>query len=352
MQIKTDITIIGAGLTGLALQYRLEKAGLNAILLEARNRLGGRIHTVQKDQGPPVEMGATWLGKKHEELNRLLKALDLGIFPQYLGDRAIYEPISTSPFQVVQLPNEEEPSYRIKGGSSRIIHALADKINPDAIYLGQQVHQVEDQKEKIIVKTTDHEIESKTVVSTLPPNLLHKTVSFSPALPQALTDLMSETHTWMGESIKFSLSFAEPFWREANSSGTVFSNVGPISEMYDHSNAEDNLFALKGFLNGAYYALGADARLSVVLSQLRKYYGKRIEEFLDYTEGVWAKEAFTYAPYDAHMLPHQNNGNAQYQEAFWEGRLFIAGSETAAAFPGYMEGAVRSAFFVEGKIRN
>lgn len=56
----------------------------------------------------------------------------------------------------------------------------------------------------------------------------------------------------MGESIKVGLTYATPFWRE-KSSETIFSNVGPIPEMYDHSNAEETYFGLMGFLNGAYH---------------------------------------------------------------------------------------------------
>ena len=40
----------------------------------------------------------------------------------------------------------------------------------------------------------------------------------------------------MGESIKVGLTYATPLERE-KSSETIFSNVGPIPEMYDHSNA-------------------------------------------------------------------------------------------------------------------
>lgn len=40
----------------------------------------------------------------------------------------------------------------------------------------------------------------------------------------------------MGESIKVGLTYTTPFWRE-KSSETIFSNVGPIPEIYDHSSA-------------------------------------------------------------------------------------------------------------------
>ena len=70
-----DLLIIGAGLTGLSSAYFLRNLGLKAILLEARDRPGGRIHTLYDSVLAPREMGATWLGKKHEHLNDLLSEL-------------------------------------------------------------------------------------------------------------------------------------------------------------------------------------------------------------------------------------------------------------------------------------
>lgn len=47
---ETDIVIVGGGLTGLALAFRLQQAGLDYILLEARPRLGGRVFSVTTPQ--------------------------------------------------------------------------------------------------------------------------------------------------------------------------------------------------------------------------------------------------------------------------------------------------------------
>jgi len=94
-------------------------------LLEARDRIGGRIDTSYQKEGAGVEMGATWLGKKHAALNGLLQNLGLDIFPQQMGGTAIYEALSTSPPQLVTLPPNPAPSYRIKGGSTLLIKKLA-----------------------------------------------------------------------------------------------------------------------------------------------------------------------------------------------------------------------------------
>jgi monoamine oxidase len=62
-----DVVVIGGGLAGLAAAERLVGAGASVALLEARDRLGGRVRTVHPArQGLPIEMGAEWLGAKGE----------------------------------------------------------------------------------------------------------------------------------------------------------------------------------------------------------------------------------------------------------------------------------------------
>ncbi len=341
---RYDVIIVGGGLTGLLLKNLLDSTPLRSMLLEGRDRLGGRIRTLPANaQRPPLEMGATWLGRKHGHLCALLESLDLQVFPQNLGTSAIYEPISTSPHQRVALPGDEEPSLRIKGGTARLIEALAMKIDPAEIRTGCRVTRLVETADGLEVGCPENTFEAARVVSTLPPYLLKNSVPITPPLPQALTELMGRTHTWMGESIKFGLVYKMPFWREAGSSGTVFSNVGPVTEMYDHSSYEDTAHALKGFLNGGYYSLSREERLMRVLGQLRKYYGDVVDSYLEYHECLWAGEWATFAPYRGPVYPHQNNGNALYQEPFMNGKLILAGTETASEYPGYMEGAVRSA---------
>ena len=196
---------------------------------------------------------------------------------------------------------------------------------------------------RLQVKAISKLFDAKYVVSTLPPNLFCNRIRVTPELPDRLRAIAKITHTWMAESIKVSLIFESAFWRQKELSGTIFSNVGPIPEMYDHSNYEDSRYALKGFLNGVYFNLSLEERKSLVLNQLRKYYGNKVDDHLAYEEKVWRNETYSYVPYDDHVLPHQNNGHDVFQQSFLDGSLFIAGTETSPIYPGYMEGAVRSA---------
>lgn len=345
------IIILGAGLTGLSLAYFLKKEGIKARVLEARPRLGGRIFTDYADGKAPLEMGATWLGRKHETLVRLLKELDLPVFEQILGEQAVYEYLSTSPAQIVQLPKNDDPSFRIAGGSSQLIETLASQLDEDQIILQQFVKQLVFTPNEVQVYTQQQMLEADYIISTLPPNLLVSTIEISPKLPEDLISISKNTHTWMGESIKVGLRFQNAFWRKPGLSGTIFSNVGPVSEMYDHANIEDTHFAMKGFFNGAYHAIPKEDRATMLMTQLRKYYGNQLDQASpSYHEYVWRNDPLTFQDYQQSVLPHQHNGHPIFRKGFFDQRFFIAGAETADLHPGYMDGAVRSAQWVFQKL--
>ncbi len=64
MNKKSDIIIIGAGVAGLVAAQELNKNGFHPLILEARNRIGGRVYTVQP-WGATIELGASWIHQIH-----------------------------------------------------------------------------------------------------------------------------------------------------------------------------------------------------------------------------------------------------------------------------------------------
>jgi monoamine oxidase len=347
-----DIIIIGAGLTGLALAYYLRNSGKRLLIIEGRDRIGGRILTLKNDGEAPQEMGATWLGRQHRALISLLKELDIETFEQVLGDRAIYEPISTSPPQIVQLPPNNDPSYRIANGTMSIIEKLQSYISDDAIQLDEKVISITEVNDQLNILSDKASYTADIVISTLPPYLLSQTIEITPTLPIELMDAMQHTHTWMGESIKVSLSYSKAFWHSKKTSGTIFSSVGPITEIYDHSDISNNTAALMGFFNGSYFSVSREERLELIMKQLQKYYGDVVHSYISYNEKVWRNDHMTYIPYQDHLLPHQNNGHHLYRASYLNNRLYIAGAETSITHPGYMDGAVSSAIDIAQRINN
>ena len=290
------IVIIGGGLCGLTLAYRLRQLGLTPTILEARNRLGGRIHTTGGDGEVAIDMGATWLGRKHTALVALIKDLKIEVHEQYMGERAFYEPISIGPPQLVTLPPNDEPSYRIAGGSSMLIKALSDGLDHNNIFKGETVISIGSSGKTCLIETTEREIAADMVVSTLPPKLLIGSITFEPDLPEDLSEIAVKTHTWMAESIKFGISYSEPFLRGEHNSGTLFSNTGPIPEMYDHSARDASGFALKGFMRDAYHSVSAEERKQLVLEKLESLYGEKAHDYICYRETVWRHGNGRYVP--------------------------------------------------------
>jgi monoamine oxidase len=82
-----DTIIVGAGVAGLAAAGQLARARFKVIVLEARNRIGGRVHTLKDSAlGVPIELGAEFIHGKPPEIWKLLRTNDLRVF-EVEGDR-------------------------------------------------------------------------------------------------------------------------------------------------------------------------------------------------------------------------------------------------------------------------
>jgi monoamine oxidase len=349
---KPRITIIGAGLSGLTIACLLQDSGFPATTLEARNRLGGRIYTHRQEGMAPIELGATWFGNQHKYLIDLMQELGVERERQHIGDDLYYEMNSMSPPQLVHLPSGNDETYRLKKGTDSLIHALAGRLDGESrIRTGVVVKRITKVPEKIKLTTSKGDVETDILISTIPPKLFSDTVTVEPALPSSFMKTASLTQTWMADSIKIGFRYKRPFWRGAGLSGTIMSNVGPLTEMYDHSSFGDDVaYALKGFMAGSYYSVSAGRRREAALLQLKKFYGEQSLNPLSIVEKVWRNDPLTFSEYSDNVIPHQNNGHDLFQKPYLEGSLWFAGAETSAISPGYMDGAVNSAKQVVKKI--
>jgi monoamine oxidase len=67
-RLDVDVCVVGAGYAGLVAARRLTEAGLSVAVLEARDRVGGRIWTYRLSSDVPVDRGGAWLAPYHDAI--------------------------------------------------------------------------------------------------------------------------------------------------------------------------------------------------------------------------------------------------------------------------------------------
>lgn len=103
--MKNPIVIIGAGLSGLRAASLLARQGVKCRLLEARDRIGGRVLSVSDTSRPELgefDLGPTWFWPQYEQtIDDLVKELNIATFEQYAEGAMLSE----------QSPNETPKRY-------------------------------------------------------------------------------------------------------------------------------------------------------------------------------------------------------------------------------------------------
>jgi monoamine oxidase len=90
-QLEADVAIVGAGLAGLVAARRLAAAGVQPLVVEARERVGGRLLNEEIGDGKVVEVGGQWIGPTQERLAALAAELGVGTFPTHDEGRHLFE---------------------------------------------------------------------------------------------------------------------------------------------------------------------------------------------------------------------------------------------------------------------
>lgn len=90
-QLETDVAIVGAGLAGLMAARRLVAAGARPLVLEARDRVGGRVLNEEIGGGKVVEIGGQWIGPTQDRIAALASELGVATFPTYDQGRHVIE---------------------------------------------------------------------------------------------------------------------------------------------------------------------------------------------------------------------------------------------------------------------
>lgn len=306
--MKNDITIIGAGASGLMATKELSAKGYKCCLLEAAATAGGRIETIKENFSQPVETGAEFIHGNlpltlqllkeanilsvpvrgsmivlqngspvkqqlpyHEQFidkaNTLINDMTLAsFFNQYFAGEQhhffrdniqrfaagfdLADPENVSVFSLrKEWSHEDEEQYRIPEGYSRLIQYLTEKCreNNVAIHFNSVVSSIEYKKDIVTVSTKDgRRFESNKVIITVSAGVLkEKSIQFNP-LPQKYLEAIDKLG--FGTVIKVLLEFKTQFWKQAYPNTGFFITDETIPTWWTQLPLQNNL--LTGWLGG------------------------------------------------------------------------------------------------------
>jgi monoamine oxidase len=267
-----DTLIIGGGIAGLTAARLLTEAGQRITLLEARDRIGGRIFTQHTAQFP-VELGAEFVHGRPEEIlglaaegavpivpvqgsfrrkikgewadaGHLMEEVDQLFaklpadepdqsFQYYLDRTATDDVVKQQALRFVEGFHAADPSlisarslrreslaeeaiegdhqYRVATGYEGLVRAVADRIDRERcdIVMNAAVNEIVWRQGHVIARTSSTEFQAPRAIVTLPLGVLKSSQFFSPVLPEKQNAL---SFLEMGPVVRVSLCFREKFW--------------------------------------------------------------------------------------------------------------------------------------------
>lgn len=349
-----SVIIIGAGLSGLYAAWQLHQQQQDVIVLEARNRCGGRIlsHGLEAEgdteSSHGCDLGPAWVWPQFQpRLASLLKHLNITLFKQYTQGDILYEggPNAIERYSDQSAHNQ---SYRIRGGADKLIEALQANLPKEILHLNTRVQTL--QQQPLSIETLRdgkvYNYSADNIILALPPRVALQTIEFNPALADVVTHYWQTVPTWMAGHCKIIFMYKKPFWRQQNLSGEVFSRQGPLTEIYDGSPDDESYYALTSFVG-----ITPEQRSQITTAQLTEQCQLQLQRlFGDDALNVttikvqdWSQEEYTTTPADLTSPAHHPEYSESLPRHLWNKKLLLAGTEVAREHGGYLEGALVSA---------
>jgi monoamine oxidase len=132
---NADVCVVGAGFAGLAAAWRLKQAGASVVLLEARQRVGGRSWSVRMKDGTFVDFGGQWVGSTQSRFYALIKEMGGETYPSPGGDLLTWQRGILNPQEHHRIKDEADatfPGGELVEAAKKKIDDIANTIDRDA----------------------------------------------------------------------------------------------------------------------------------------------------------------------------------------------------------------------------
>jgi monoamine oxidase len=389
-----DIAIIGAGAAGLGAAHALQRAGRSVLVIEARDRLGGRAHTIQAAPDVVFDLGCGWLhsadqnsfvaiaetlgfvidktrppwreqdddpGFPKRDRVEFLRAMDdfyvrVDEAAEHDDDRpaaqlleagnrwnpmidAISTYINGTELDRVSVHDldayeDTEVNWRVRRGYGALIAAYGGQA---PVALGTTVTRIDHSGPRIRIETNRGTIDAAQVIVTVPTNLLaDEAITFHPALPEKV-DAARHLPLGLADKVMLALDHGDGLPSDGSLRAmTMRTAMGTYHVRPFGQPCIEGFFGgrfardLEDAGEGALAAQSIDEIVAILGSDVRK-------RLTPLAESRWAHDPFARGSY-SHALPGHADKRAVLAAPI-DGRLFFAGEATSPHFFSTAHGA-------------
>jgi len=354
------VIVIGAGLSGLVAAYELNRAGHDVTILEARNRIGGRVFTIRSPFADNhfAEGGAARIKPSHDLTLGYANHFNLELDPFYATSGS-YVDVVDGNRELISNSNYLNATYgsvlrkdymKIRGGSDRLPYAFSDYLN-QYIALGMPAQSVEQQSTGVTVRTTNGtEFIGDRALCTVPLTVLNK-IQFTPSLSSEKQTAMNGGYRY-APSTRIYIQFQNRFWENEGLNG--WGNTDLPEEIWqptwDLNGPRGIIMSYLRYSRAEEMdVLTEQERINSVLNRWENIFPGATNNLESGTSQSWALEEWSKGAW-ASPTSSQDASLAAHIGAA-EGRVHFAG-EHASDYHGWMQGALFSGLRAAVEIHN